>query len=203
VEALAARLAQEQRLGLLVNNAGFGLGAPFAEADPAALEAMLAVHVTAVVRLTRAALPVLAARGAGAIVNVASAAAFAVRPTFYDATKAFVVEFTKGLHPVAAARGVRLQALCPAWTRTEFFAARGRPFPAPAAATMSPETLVAASLTGLARGELVCVPALDDPTLLDEIDARRREIVARAGATGIPARRYGDALPARPERVCG
>lgn len=69
----------------------------------------------------------------------------------------------------------------------------GRPFPAAAEAPMTPEALVNAPLARLALGKVVCMPALDDLTLLDEFDARRAETAKRAAVTGTPARRYVDA----------
>ena len=108
-------------LAMLINNAGFMTPKLFAHAEAETWDAMVRLHVAATVRLTRAALPGMIARGAGDIINVASVAAFVPmqRNVMYTATKRFLVCFTEGLLQETAGTGVRLQALCPGWTRTE------------------------------------------------------------------------------------
>src|SRR5215831_10552779 len=93
-------VAGDQKLELLVNNAGFGTTGPFATLDPAQEEAEIRLNVMALMRLTRAALPGMIARGRGAIINVSSMAAFVPPPydATYGATKAFVNSFTEALH---------------------------------------------------------------------------------------------------------
>ena len=106
----------------LVNCAGLGHTAPFASQCPEVIRAMFDLNVRAVVELTRAFLPADAARGRGRIVNVASNAAFQPIPYLgvYAATKAFVLSFTEALADELGAPGVRVQALCPGITATEF-----------------------------------------------------------------------------------
>jgi short-subunit dehydrogenase len=112
---------------LLVNNAGLGHTAPFAEQSTEVLRAMLDVNVRAVVELTHAVLPGMRERGRGRIVNVASTAAFVPVPfmTVYAATKAFVLSFTEGLAEELRGSGIQVQALCPGLTRTEFLDVAG------------------------------------------------------------------------------
>jgi len=117
-----ARLADESRpVDLLVNNAGFGLKRRFLDNSVEEEQAALDVLVTAVMRLTHAALGPMAARGSGGIINVASVAAFQPRGS-YSAAKAWVTTFGAWASHEYATRGVRIMTLCPGFTRTEFHA---------------------------------------------------------------------------------
>ncbi len=135
VETLAADLATPEgaakaaafiralpHLDCLINNAGYGTTGFFAESDIEEQAGMVDLHVTAALRLCRAALPGMIARGSGAIVNVASVSAFAPMPhtPVYSATKAALVNFSLGLQSELRGTGVRVQALCPGFTRTRF-----------------------------------------------------------------------------------
>ncbi len=166
ISALAAHIAALPRLDLLVNNAGFGTGGAFAEADVAEQAAMLNLHMMAPMRLSRAALPGMIARRSGGIINVASLAGFMALPgsANYCATKAYLATFSQALAGETKRHGVRVQALCPGFTVTEF---HDRPDQGgfdrrriPGFAWGSAQAVVAASLRGLARGQVVCVPGL-------------------------------------------
>ncbi len=162
--------AVEQRLrastgpvDLLVNNAGFGSNGPFAELPLDRELAMIDLNVVALVRLTRAGLDTMLERGAGAIVNVSSMASFQALPqtATYAATKAFVTSFTEALAEEARGSGVRLQALCPGLTRTDFHTTASWSLGwLPSAAWQSSEQVVDASLAALdrGRGRVVVVP---------------------------------------------
>jgi short-subunit dehydrogenase len=207
VEVLAADLAQPHELELveervkgdpalemLVNNAGFAVNSRFQQTDPALLETMIQLHVVAVMRLTGAALLRMLARDRGTIVNVSSTSAFLADPgsifNTYAATKAFVIAFTVGLQEDIRGTGVRLQALCPAWTRTEILEAAGRPWDIPEEYTMMPDGVVEACLAGLRLGELVCCPRLHDVGLLIQLDQLKDTIFGSTNTTGTPAPRY-------------
>ncbi|TPG13723.1 SDR family NAD(P)-dependent oxidoreductase [Sphingomonas oligophenolica] len=106
----------------LINNAGFGLRGPVADLDTDQQLGMIDVNCRALVALSRAVLPGMIAAGQGGILNVASTAAFQPGPwmSVYYATKAFVLSFSEGLHEEVKDRGIRVAALCPGPTRTEF-----------------------------------------------------------------------------------
>jgi uncharacterized protein len=112
---------------VLVNNAGFGSAGRFQDLDPDAELRMVRTNVEAVVGLCSTYVPELVARGRGAILNVASTAAFQPIPrqSTYAATKAFVLSFTEGLHVDLKGTGATATALCPGPTKTEFGDAAG------------------------------------------------------------------------------
>ncbi|WP_033821361.1 SDR family oxidoreductase [Kitasatospora sp. MBT63] len=172
VETLPADLATDQGIGaveerlrdggrpvdILINNAGFGNRGAFLDVPVQDELDMLKVHVEAVLRTTTAALPGMRERGRGGIVNVASVAAFLPRGT-YGATKAWVVSFTQGIARDLGGSGVRLQALCPGFTRTEFHQRAGMGTGnVPAWGWLSAERVVDESLRDLARGRSLSVP---------------------------------------------
>jgi hypothetical protein len=156
-------LAGAANLQLLVNNAGFGAQGRFYEAPVESQDAMHRVHVLATMRLAHAALRNLTARNQGAIINVSSVAAFVPRPgsTSYYATKAWINCFTEGLHLELKSAGsrVRVQALCPGFTLTEFHDVLGidRNFIS-GAWWMRAEDVVETSLRGMEKGKLFVVP---------------------------------------------
>lgn len=124
--AAAALMAEIANLKLtvdtLVNNAGFGVSAPFAKADPAKTSAMMQLNMVTLTELSHLALPAMLERGHGRIMNIASVVAFQPCPYFavYAATKAYVLSFSEALAAEVADRGVLVTAVCPGSTATEF-----------------------------------------------------------------------------------
>jgi hypothetical protein len=114
-------------LDLLVNNAGHGLIGTFVKQPPENAAAQIAVNVAALVALTRAFVPGMVARRSGGVINVASTASFQAVPNMavYGATKAFVLSFSEAVHEEVRHTGVRVVALCPGATSTEFFTVAG------------------------------------------------------------------------------
>ncbi|HEU5427772.1 MAG TPA: SDR family oxidoreductase [Actinocrinis sp.] len=106
-------------IDILVNNAGFGMGHGFLKSTVEEEETLLDVHIRATMRLTHVALPGMIERGRGAVINVASVAAFAPRGT-YSAAKAWIVMFSESVAAEVRGSGVRCMALCPGFTHTEF-----------------------------------------------------------------------------------
>ena len=164
VTRLVERLTASPGLTLLVNNAGFGSRGRLAEADVEQQEAMVRLHVLAPMRLTRAALPMLLARRAGGVINVSSVAGFiySAGNVNYCATKAYLTTFSEGLAAELHGTGVRVQALCPGFTRTEFHARIPGPVERhPQFAWLSARSVVAYSLQCFERdGPIVCIPGL-------------------------------------------
>ena len=161
---VADRIASEPNLALLVNNAGFGDRAPFWEADAEVLDKMHRLHIGALVRLSHAALRVFVPQNHGAIINLASVAAFARRQggISYGATKTWVTAFTEGLYVdlQAAASLVYVQALCPGYTYSEFHDVlkQDRQRLAPPALWLTAEKVVDDSLRGMVNRKLYVVP---------------------------------------------
>jgi uncharacterized protein len=163
VKLVEDRIAAAGDLDLLINNAGFGTSGRFFEAPLEGQDTMHRLHVMATMRLAHAALGGMTARGRGAIINVASVAGFAVTPgsISYCSTKAWMIAFTEGLWlDLKTARSpVRVQALCPGFTITEFHDAMGMSRDRiPGWLWTRAEDVVEASLRGLARDKLVVVP---------------------------------------------
>ena len=165
LSAVEEKIRRTHTLDLLVNNAGFGTRGRFWEADPAGQQQMHILHVMATMRLTQAALPGMVERSRGGIINVSSVAGFAAAPgnASYGATKAWMNTFTEALALELRGAGsrVRVQALCPGFTYTEFHDVMGvdrglipRGWWGPA------DRVVAESLRGLERGQLFVVPGL-------------------------------------------
>ena len=160
---LEERIRQTSTLALLVNNAGFGTTEEFREADIEQQEAMIRVHVLASVRLAHAAIPAMLTRRQGAIINVASVAGFMISPAnvTYCATKAYLINFSESLHLELRASGIRVQALCPGFTTTDFHQRLGydmsdRIFRYFGTA----ESVVEDSLKALRRGKVICIPGV-------------------------------------------
>ena len=116
-----------EQVDILVNNAGFGLRGPFTELDAARQREMIDLNCGALTELCRAVAPAMVERRSGSILNVASTAAFQPGPWMgvYFATKAYVLSFTEALHEELKPHCVKVSALCPGPTRTEFGAVAG------------------------------------------------------------------------------
>lgn len=167
-----------EHVDLLINNAGFGAGGPVAATEPARLRQMIDLNCGLLTELSRAVLPGMIERGRGGILNVASTAAFQPGPNaaVYYATKAYVLSFTEALHEEVAGTGVRVSALCPGPTRTEFFdvANYGKQSKLEKiAAPIGP--VVAAGLAGVSANRAVVIPGL-----LNNVGAQGHRFLPRA-----------------------
>jgi short-subunit dehydrogenase len=163
LELLARRLETSQDLHLLVNNAGFGTKGLFWETDYSRQLEMHKLHVIATLRLTRAALSGMVKRNQGGVINVASIASFfrSRGNVSYCATKGWMVDFTEALYlELKGARSaVKVQALCPGFTYTEFHDTLGVSRDGISKSLwMSADVVVEESLRGLERDKLYVIP---------------------------------------------
>lgn len=185
-------LKNDGRLTVLVNNAGVGSGDPLLSSDVDKMVAMIDLNVTALTRLTYAAVPGFVARGGGTVINVSSAVAIApeILNGVYGATKAFVLAFTQSLDHELRDKGVRVQAVLPGATATEFWDVAGFPLhQLPPDWVMTSDDLVDAGLAGLDLGEIVTIPSLPDQAEWDRYEAARRAMAGRISRS-LPAPRY-------------
>ena len=179
---------------LLVNNAGLAHYMPFAQLPVQRARELVDVNALAPVLLSRAVIPGMVERGRGAIINVASLLAFSgaaraphlPQRAVYAATKAFLVTFTEILAAELAGTGVNVQVVCPGVVRTEFHSRQG--IDMSNVPRMEPEQIVTASLSDLARGVVVSIPALPDESAKAVLDEAASALVAFARATALPPR---------------
>jgi uncharacterized protein len=192
VERVETRIADLDTLDLLINNAGFGFPSHFVDAPLEKSLAMIQVHVLASVRLNRAVLPGMIARGHGGIVNVSSIGAFLPRPgdAAYCATKAYLNAFSQALQAELRSSGVQVQALCPGFVATEFldhpeYEAMQVKARIPRWLWTPVEDVVEESLRALNRDQVVCIPG-----------GKNRAIVAlaRSGLAGVLLKRLTNNL---------
>jgi short-subunit dehydrogenase len=190
-------LREDASITMLVNNAGIGAIKPLLDTDVSKMDELISLNIAALTRLTYAAAPAFVARGTGTIVNISSVVGIAPEMLngVYGASKAFVTAFSQSLQNELAAKGLRIQAVLPAATATEFWELAGKPVnQLPQHIVMTAEDLVDAALAGLDQGELVTIPALQDGKVWDSYEAARRAMSPQLGGTK-PAPRYRHAEP--------
>ncbi|MDT0346141.1 SDR family NAD(P)-dependent oxidoreductase [Streptomyces litchfieldiae] len=190
IAAVETRLSDPAHpVDLLINNAGFGLKGSYLNVPMADELRMLRVHCEAVLRLTTAAAEPMRRRGRGAVVNVASVAAFLPRGT-YGASKAWVVQFTEGAARDLAGSGVRLMALCPGFVRTEFHQRAGMGTEnIPNWMWLDADRVVDTALRDLARYRTVSIPDARYKVLMGA--ARLAPRGALGGLSARAGRKYG------------
>lgn len=160
IKTVEERIKSLDRLDMLINNAGYWEPGFFWEHSPDSLEAMIMVHNVAPVRFIRAALPHMLERDKGDIINVSSLGAYFNMVTLenYGATKAYLISFTESLYVALMGTGIRVQALAPGFTVTEFHSRLGADFTKEQRTWMQPEKVVDESLRALGKGLVVCIP---------------------------------------------
>jgi short-subunit dehydrogenase len=178
---------------MLVNNAGVGATAPLLASDVDKMSDMITLNVSALMRLTYAAVPGFVARGGGTIVNIASIVAVApeVLNGVYGGSKAFVLALTQSLQHELKDKNIRVQAVLPGATATEFWGIAGTPVEhLPGEIVMKAEDMVDAALAGLDQGEIVTIPALPDAADWQAYEAARQKLMPNLSRSA-PAARYG------------
>ena len=186
------RLRSDSSIELLVNNAGFGAVAPLLQSSADTMEEMVDLNVTALMRLTYAAVPGFVARGRGTVINISSIVAITpeLMNGVYGASKSFVLTFTQSLDHELHDKGIRVQAVLPGATATEFWDVAGLAHDnLPAGWVMKAEALVDAALAGLDAGEVVTIPPLQDGADWDRYEAARKTFQGKF-ANSQPGPRY-------------
>lgn len=166
---------------MLVNNAGAGGLGPTAAKGVEVQQRLIDLNVTALARLSLAALQGFRERNAGSLVNISSVVAYSPSAggASYSASKAFVLNFTRSLQIEYQATPIRIQVVMPGPVRTEFFAAQGMDDSVfPSSAYISVEALVAAAMKGLDAGEVLTVPTLKDPDTWEQMEQLRKRFLA-------------------------
>lgn len=177
--AVETRLRDDSKIGILINNAGVAQSGSFVEQTVDGIDRLITLNTTALVRLARAIAPGLAQAGEGAIVNIGSVVGLA--PEFgmsiYGATKAFVLFLSQGLSLELSPKGIYVQAVLPAATRTEIWQRAGidvNTLPE----VMEVDDLVDAALVGFDRRELVTIPPLHVAARWDALEAARQSLLS-------------------------
>jgi short-subunit dehydrogenase len=188
------RLRDDARIGILVNNAGTAIGGSFIEQSTDDAARLVALNATALLRLASAIAPRLAKAGEGAIVNIGSVVGLAPEfgMTVYGATKAFVQFLSQGLSLELGPKGVYVQAVLPATTRTEIWEHVGADVNT-LSNVMEIGDLVDAALVGFDRRESVTIPPLPDAGQWDALQAARQAMLPNYG-NAQPAERYRTAV---------
>jgi short-subunit dehydrogenase len=185
-----ARLRDDARIGILINNAGTAIGGSFIEQSTDDMARLVALNTTAVLRLASAIAPRLAKGGEGAIVNIGSVVGLAPEfgMTVYGATKAFVLFLSQGLSLELGPKGVYVQAVLPATTRTEIWEHAGADVNT-LSNVMEVGDLVDAALVGFDRREPVTIPPLPNADQWDAFQAARQAMLPNY-RNELPAERY-------------
>jgi short-subunit dehydrogenase len=185
-------LRTDGRITLLVNNAGVGATWPLLGSDVDKMDDMITLNVGALTRLTYAAAPGFVARGGGTIINIASIVGVApeILNGVYGGTKAFVLALSQSLHKELADKNVRIQAVLPGATATDFWGTAGLPVEhLPGEIVMRADDMVDAALAGLDQGELITIPSLPETADWQAYEAARQKLMPNLSRS-VPAARY-------------
>ncbi|MDO3606389.1 SDR family NAD(P)-dependent oxidoreductase [Ralstonia pseudosolanacearum] len=190
LEPVLKRLRAEPPIDILVNNAGAGLIGDFANADRADMHKLLRLNVLAPTLLASAAVDGMVKRRSGSIVNIASV--LALLPEYshgiYAATKSYMLTLSQSLAAELTSKGIYVQAVLPAATRTEIYERAGGDI-SKVPNVMEVEDLVDAALVGFDRKELVTIPPVPDVAAWDAFE-QARGILAQGFSNSQPAARY-------------
>ena len=185
-------LRSDSRISLLVNNAGVGATAPLLDSDVEQMTRMIELNVTALTRLTYAAVPGFVARQGGTIINIASIVGVApeLLNGVYGGTKAFVLAFSQSLQHELKDSKLRIQVVLPGAIATDFWEGAGTPVDhLPGAIVMQAQDLVDAALAGLDQGEPITLPSLPEMADWQAYQAARQQLLPNLSRQ-VPAPRY-------------
>lgn len=183
VDRLVAEIQELQEVSMLINNAGFGMAGYFSE-NPVRHHEMLAVHVVAPIRLIEAVLPSMKRNRRGSIINVSSVASYFPTPkgSTYSATKQYLNTFSESLHMELKPHGIRVQALCPGMTRTDFHMRNheGKEIEKKnVLGWMNPETVAKRSLRHVSSERVIYIPGVVNKLLVRVVSHLPRRLYYR------------------------
>ena len=190
--AVVEDILKTGQISFLVNNAGFGAVSTLLQTNVDDMVNMIDINVTALTRLTYAAVPAFVKRGGGTIINIASIVAVGpeILNGVYGATKAYVLALTQSLQHELADTGIQVQAVLPGATATDFWQVAGLSHQQlPDEIVMSTTDMVDATLAGLDAGEVVTIPPLQDGQDWLNYEAQRRQLSQKFGHAK-PGARY-------------
>ena len=185
-------LRSDSSITALVNNAGVIAPTRLLDCNVERLEEMIELNVTAVMRLTHAALFGFLERGGGAIINIASVVGIApeLLNGVYGGTKAFVLAFSRSLHKEFAEKNIRVQVVLPGVTATGFWDNAGSQLQQlPSEMVMKADEMVDAALAGFDQGEFITIPSLPDLAAWEAYETARQNLVPKLSLSS-PAARY-------------
>jgi uncharacterized protein len=192
LQRLETILSTREDLHVLVNNAGIARLGQITQRSTEDALSQITLNVTALTRLTQAVVPAFVAKKAGVIINIASVLSIhsLAISAVYSGTKAFVMQYSRGLQEELANTGVKVQLVLPASTATELWDLSGVPLAAlNKDALMTTENMVDAALAGLDQGETVTWPSVANASLWEQYETARLELFAST-QVGTPAPRY-------------
>ena len=178
IERVEARLREDERIGVLINNAGAAARGTFADQTPLSLQSLIDLNVTALARLSAAVVPRFLRQGGGSIINLSSILALVPESPLgaYAATKSFVLALSQNLQNELGPRGIYVQSVLPPGTRTEIWDRSGRDVNA-ISTLMDVNEMVDAALVGFDRREAVTLPSLPDVGQWEAFDAARKAML--------------------------
>ncbi len=190
LNSVVERLRSEPPIDVLINNAGAGLLGGFAAADPAEMERLLRLNVVAPTLLASAVIGGMIERGQGSIINVGSVLGLLPEyaPGIYAATKSYVMTMSQSLSAEVSSKGVYVQAVLPAATRTEIYERAGGDI-SKVPNVMEVDDLVDAALVGFDRKELVTIPPVPDVAAWETFE-QARGVLGQGFSNSKPAPRY-------------
>jgi short-subunit dehydrogenase len=189
---LESRIVTDANINMLVNNAGASVSKPITEISPDQFESLIQLNITALTRLSAAAIKNFLNKKSGTLINISSVLALApeLMGGVYSASKAYVLNFTQALDKQYSQQGIKIQVVLPGMTRTEIWDRSGLSINyLPQEQVMEAGDMVDAALAGLDEGELVTIPALANVADWKNFD-RERLALGPSLSRALPAERY-------------